>query len=419
MIVPGTELIWSSKIEGDELKDILTTLKGKYGDTWNTTNKNGSRWFLYETYANDLAKKVREEKKKENKLVRFIDSSFEYKFINDYIDLSIQYSEYALSDKSVIVRLKDNSIELPVVNQKHIDEIIENMEYEQAKFTPVKAKITQKHAILADITVFNNGQEIKELSVQNKQLIVARIDDEFGMLSNILGMKKGETKDFVFTPQNEKFKEISLNCKVSIYEVYDIKKPALDDKYVKTLKIKDVNTIAEFKAFLHLQQKLEVMEKFMTNYLKKISPEIINISKIDIPASFINCFYIANSLKEQVRINKEFGGLKNYLSISKITEEQLNEGIWRYSTLEAMYEILKFEIHSKYVYKRDEKLFKEFEETVVKAHNKVDFDIRDDFNYKQKMGNSYQILETFLAIVSLSNQVFYKEHFKDKKFPFI
>ncbi|WP_027334249.1 hypothetical protein [Mycoplasma elephantis] len=418
MIVSDSNNIYNVTIYGDELNELILSLESEFSNKWNTTESNKTRWYLYEKYANDMAKKVRQEKEG-IAIVQFLDTSFNYKYKNNSIELSIEYGEYKLSEKSLIIRLKNNLIKLPTINENIVDNVLENMEYEKAEYIEIQDKITEKHAILADISIFKNNEIMEELSMQNKRLVLSKIDDEFGLLNNILGMVEGEEKTFDLKPKNEMFKKIELKCKIKIHKIYEIKKHLISDDDIKNMKIKDVTNLRELKSFILLQKKLEVMEKFMTSYLKKISPEIIETSKIDVPLNFINAFYFANMFKEQNQIKLEFGCFEKYLEVSKITEENFKKRIWEKSTFDAFYEILKFEVHNKYIFKRDKKLFSNFEDIVLKSHNKVDYDIRDDISYKDKIENSFLILETFLCIISLVNNDFFKKYFQDKKFPYI
>ena len=113
-----------------------------------------------------------------------------------------------------------------------------------------------------------------------------------GFEDQMVGMKKDEVKDINVTfPENYPATELAgkaATFKVTVHEVKETVLPELNDEFVKSLSLKDINTVEELKA----SKKNQIEEGKKTSehdrQVDDLFNQIINNTEIDLPESLVN-----------------------------------------------------------------------------------------------------------------------------------
>ncbi len=180
-----------------------------------------------------------------------------------------------------------------------------------------------------DFDAFNQGKPIENGSSRNHPVVIG--DNKFisGFEDALTGLKVGEEKNFsIIVPVDYYQKQIAgktLDFKVKVNNVFEIKKPIFDDNFAKSLgqfnnKEELENSI---KAGLLQEKELQEKDRFRTTLIKKIGDE----SKVEIPDILIN--KEIEKMIEEIKANLNQTGLdfEKYLENLKTNEADFQEKI--------------------------------------------------------------------------------------------
>ncbi|MGI6710970.1 MAG: trigger factor [Bacilli bacterium] len=112
-----------------------------------------------------------------------------------------------------------------------------------------------------------------------------------GFEDQMIGMKANEEKDVnVVFPENyqaENLKGKAATFKVKVHEVKKKEYPELNDEFVKTLEIDNVNTVEEYKESIKKELKAEKEKNAENDLVNKLMAKACENAKVDIPNAFI------------------------------------------------------------------------------------------------------------------------------------
>ncbi|MBR4496473.1 MAG: trigger factor [Acholeplasmatales bacterium] len=196
-----------------------------------------------------------------------------------------------------------------------------------------------------------DGKEFDGGKAENYELQIGSGQFIPGFEDQMIGMKSEETKDVNVTfPENYGAKNLAGKAAVftvTVHEVKVEKLPEFTDEYVKGLNIKDVNTLAELKAFKkkELEDSKAVSEK--DRQTNEIVNKILDATKVDMPVSLPE--QRARQLKAQFEMQaKQYKiPFETYLSLMNITAEDFEKRINEQATRQALFDLVAAEIIEK------------------------------------------------------------------------
>lgn len=196
-----------------------------------------------------------------------------------------------------------------------------------------------------------DGKEFDGGKAENYELQIGSGQFIPGFEDQMIGMKSEETKDVNVTfPENYGAKDLAGKAAVftvTVHEVKVEKLPEFTDEYVKGLNIKDVNTLAELKAFKkkELEDSKAVSEK--DRQTNEIINKILDATKVDMPVSLPE--QRARQLKAQFEMQaKQYKiPFETYLSLMNITAEDFEKRINEQATRQALFDLVAAEIIEK------------------------------------------------------------------------
>ncbi len=162
----------------------------------------------------------------------------------------------------------------------------------------------------------NNNPETKDAFVLGKGKLIPEIE------SNIVGMQKGEEKEFEFKFPN---KEEQAKCKLLLKELKAITMPEINDELAKTLgNFSSVDELKEnIKADLLKQKEIQEEQRIVGEVLSKLEQKMKNI---EIPDVLIDAEIkqTMQDFKNRLTQNSEIS-FEEYLKQSNQTEEKMIE----------------------------------------------------------------------------------------------
>ncbi|MFA6410159.1 MAG: trigger factor [Candidatus Buchananbacteria bacterium] len=224
------------------------------------------------------------------------------------------YSKLKVAKKSVEVKPAE------------VKKTLENIAKMRAKESLVDRAAKSGDKVEIDFEVFMDKIPVENGKSQNFALVIGENTFIPGFEEQIIGLAKGETKDFQLKfPKNyhQKFLADKLaDFKVKVNSVFNLELPKLDDEFAKSLG--DFKTIKEVEEKILENLQAEQAEKEMTRQEEEILDQIIEASKFeDIPDLLVNSE--AKKMLEELEHNLGHQGLAfaDYLQHLKKTKEEL------------------------------------------------------------------------------------------------
>jgi trigger factor len=202
------------------------------------------------------------------------------------------------------------------ISKEEVDKAIEDLRKRMA--TPIEKKEGLKKGDWAEIDFEGSikGVKIDKLTSTKFPLVVGEVKFVPGFEEKLIGMKKGEEKEFELTlPKDapeENLKGAKAKFKVKLHELKGIQLPELNQEFAQKLGASDLADLKKrMVEAIKNQKQLEIENKYKMNLVDQAATK----TKIEIPESLIN--------QEKERLIGEFS---RQLSMSGMTVEQFLEG---------------------------------------------------------------------------------------------
>jgi len=242
------------------------------------------------------------------------DNPIEYKIILTILP-EVTLADYKnIKVKMTEVEVKDEEVEKMIneLKEMRVKEVISN---KQAK---------EGDKLLVDIEMFLDNVPVEGGQGKDTAVILGKDYIIPGFDKNLIGAKKGETKEFKLPyPQNHHQKNLAgkmVEFKVKINEVYDRQLPELDEEFVKNFGLKSVDELkTNIKKSLLTDKKQREQNKCERELLDKL----IEKSKFgDIPESLLDHESKVMISEFEYGIESQGGKFDDYLSHIGKTREQ-------------------------------------------------------------------------------------------------
>lgn len=247
----------------------------------------------------------------------------------DNLELKFTYTLYPEVTidgyKNIKVKAKLEKVTDEIL-KKEIDSYLEK----NAMTVPKKGPIVKGDIATFDFKGFVDKKPFKGGETKNFELKIGSGQFIPGFEDQMIGLKEKDQKTIsVKFPKDYHEKSLAgkdAEFEITVHSVSEIEKAVLDDNYVKSLNIKDVNTVDGFKKYL--KQNLESSYKQKYEYDAKI--EILNqIGKLtkmsNLPKELVEHEKrkITNALQQQIQM---YGmNIDQYISMLGMTKEDFDK----------------------------------------------------------------------------------------------
>ena len=197
------------------------------------------------------------------------------------------YPEIKLPDyKNLNVKYEESK-----VDSKRIQDEIEKVRDMQAQQNKKDGAIAKGDIANFDFEGFVDGEAFQGGKAEKYDLEIGSGQFIPGFEDQMIGLKVGDEKDVKVTfPESyhaENLKGKEAVFKIKIHEIKSKSKPEVDEKFVKSLGIKDVSTKEQLEKYLENlfkdQAKMEARGKFQKEAFAKIKEQV----EINIPTSLV------------------------------------------------------------------------------------------------------------------------------------
>ncbi len=268
---------------------------------------------------------------------------------------------------------------------------IEHLRESRAKETVVEREVKDGDKVLVDIDIFLDKVPIEGGQGKGVAVIIGKDFVIPGFDKNLIGVKKGDTRDFSLPyPENHHMANLSgkmVEHRVKINEVYSRELPAMDDSFAAELGLKKFDELKNnVKKNIEQEKKQKAEQKFEIEMLDKI---IENSKFGDIPKVLVD-----NETREMMRelehsVTQQGGKFDDYLTSIKKTHEQLilellPDALKRVKSALLIREIArqeKIEVSEKEIEKKQEELLKQY-----KGYEKVEARVKEP-SYREYLRN--------------------------------
>ena len=265
---------------------------------------------------------------REHKLVPYTQPKVNVTELND--DGFTAVFEVTTAPEVTLGQYKDINVPLEkrTATEKEIQEEIDHVLEDNAELVIKDGAAEKGDTVVFDFKGYIDGKEFDGGSANNYSLVLGSNQFIPGFEDQLIGVTSETKKDVIVTFPEQYVKELAGKEAKFVCMIHEIKtkqRPELNDEFVSTLNIKDVNNVEEFKAYQAKQVQNRLDNQARQEQFNKVLAKIIENAKFEIGADVIN--QEVKAMKENTINQITSNGLtyEQYKEITGLTDEKLEE----------------------------------------------------------------------------------------------
>ncbi len=265
---------------------------------------------------------------REHKLVPYTQPKVNVTELND--DGFTAVFEVTTAPEVTLGQYKDINVPLEkrTATKKEIQEEIDHVLEDNAELVIKDGAAEKGDTVVFDFKGYIDGKEFDGGSANNYSLVLGSNQFIPGFEDQLIGVTSETKKDVIVTFPEQYVKELAGKEAKFVCMIHEIKtkqRPELNDEFVSTLNIKDVNNVEEFKAYQAKQVQNRLDNQARQEQFNKVLAKIIENAKFEIGADVIN--QEVKAMKENTINQITSNGLTydQYKEITGLTDEKLKE----------------------------------------------------------------------------------------------
>jgi trigger factor len=186
------------------------------------------------------------------------------------------------------------------IGDKEIEDYINRIREYNAYLKSLEdnAQVGPTHYVIADYEIYENGKKTENGDVKGEIIDMSSPQNIAGLTEAIMGAKKGETKEFT-----KEFDGKQMKFVVKINDIKEKIVPQLDEEFLKSLGVKDLNELKEnVKKILEAQE----LEKTEREIVKQVEDSLIKDNQIPLPPTVVD-----EEIKELFEVFKKKSNLED------------------------------------------------------------------------------------------------------------
>ncbi|MCR5184944.1 MAG: trigger factor [Bacilli bacterium] len=211
------------------------------------------------------------------------------------------------------------------VDPEEVETAIKKVLSENASLVVKEDVAKEGDTVILDFAGSIDGKAFEGGSAQNYELELGSHAFIPGFEEQLVGHKAGEHVDVnVKFPENyvEELKGKDAVFACDIHEVKEKKLPELNDEFVKELKLKDVETVAQLRANKEAEIKANKENAEKRDYMDKLLSEIAKNAQVEIPDEILDNQVASRKEDFEKRISQSGFTLEKYLQVLGQKEEE-------------------------------------------------------------------------------------------------
>jgi trigger factor len=223
------------------------------------------------------------------------------------------------------VKMAPEAVQL---KEEDLNKAIENLRHQHAIWEPVDRQVNSHDTVIMDIASQVGDQPYINQNDAEFEVVKESEYPMKGFPEELLGMKKGETKEFKLSfPADYNRAELAgkeVSFKVTMKEIKQERLPEINDDFAAQVN-PDFKTLDDLKNKIKENLKQIAEEKAKRDFEQKVINEVVKISEVEYPA-VMEEQEIDNLIQQQMqRWQMDEKGLDQYLQSIQKTPEQLRE----------------------------------------------------------------------------------------------
>jgi len=211
------------------------------------------------------------------------------------------------------------------VKEEAVEKLVENLREMRVKETIAEREAGEGDKAIVDLEMFLDNVPVESGQGKGTAVIIGKNYIVPGFDKNLIGMKKGDTREFkIHYPEDHFMKNLAgklVEFKVKLVEVYSRELPAVDEAFASQFGLK---TAAEFEDNIRKSLKMEQREKAEQRVEIEMLDKLIAATKFgDIPEMLIE--NEADSMLHELEhdVERRGGKFDDYLASLKKSRNQL------------------------------------------------------------------------------------------------
>lgn len=250
--------------------------------------------------------------------------------LGQYKEIEVTVEKHVVSDEEVQNQINGIVAQSSSLTDKETD-VVENGDVTTIDFKGMK-----------DGVAFDGG------TAQGYQLEIGSGSFIPGFEDQMIGMKKGETRNLNLTfPENYGAADLAgadVVFEVTVHNIQVKKAAELNDEFVKTLNVPEVNTVEDLNKFMRVQLEMQVQQQYNQMVENAVMDKLINDSEVEVEEEDVN-----RALEQHVqRISMELASqgmaLEQYLAMMGMNEDILREQLKPTAAQQAKFEAIIDEV---------------------------------------------------------------------------
>lgn len=212
--------------------------------------------------------------------------------------------------------------------EKEIQEQIDHVLQDNAELVLKEGAAEKGDTVVFDFKGYIDGKEFDGGSANNYSLVLGSNQFIPGFEDQLVGVTSESKKDVIVTFPEQYVKELAGKEAKFVCMIHEIKtkqRPELNDEFVSTLNIKDVNNVEEFKAYEAKQVQNRLDNQARQEQFNKVLAKIIENAKFEIGEQVVNQEVSAMKTDTINQITSNGLTYEQYKEITGLTDEKLDE----------------------------------------------------------------------------------------------
>lgn len=257
---------------------------------------------------------------------------------------------------------KGLNMEIKIGNYKGIEvevekvELSDDMVNKQIQYTltqnPLKeskeGSIENGDSAIFDFEGLKDGVAFDGGTAKNYEMVIGSGQFIPGFEEQMIGMTKGEEKDLHVTfPEN--YQEQSLAgqpviFKVKVHDIFTSKPAELNDEFVASLQIPEVNTVSEFENYVRAYLSNEVQKQNNEKVQDVVFDALMNTVEGELPEDMIEAALEQQMQRVEMQMAQQGFSLDQYLQMVGQTRDDIREQFKDFATKQVRLEVALMEV---------------------------------------------------------------------------
>lgn len=250
--------------------------------------------------------------------------------LGQYKDIEVSVEKHIISDDEVTNQINGIVAQSQSYEDKTTD-VVENGDVTIIDFKGMK-----------DGVAFDGG------TAEGYQLEIGSGSFIPGFEDQMIGMKKGETRNLNLTfPENYGAADLAgadVVFEVTVHNIQVKKAAELNDEFVKSLNIPEVNTVDELRVFMKGQLEVQAQQQYSQMVENAVMDKLINDSDVDVEDEDIQKALEQHIQRISMELSSQGMALDQYLSMMGMNEDVLREQLKPTATQQAKFEAIIDEV---------------------------------------------------------------------------